>query len=411
MRPCPGSGWTRQARQTVGSCALLSLFPNGSRPGRWRPIARKSIDFRTIAGGLPLSCESPPRKRGSAGPENPHYHLRQYTLSYCTYSIFFANRFDSPPPGTIDRDHCAGRGIPRSSSSLAGGNNAKALGDNSTALGNGATATGAQASALGVSARAAGSASTAIGWDSQAAGANGIAIGTSSRADFASAIAFGGGAQANAAGNVALGGGAIASGANSVAIGAGSVASAANTVSVGAVGAERKIVNVAAGTVSASSTDAVNGSQLQAEITRATAAEALLTTNLNNEITARTNADALLTNNLNTEITNRTNADINLQNQINAMGTSLSSLTSRVGRLENYAAASTAVAVAMGGATFLPDKKVSMTANVATYDGAYAGSFQLNALVSPNVAVNAGVATGFNKGGKTAGRVGLTFGF
>ncbi len=35
----------------------------------------------------------------------------------------------------------------------------------------------------------------------------------------------------------------------------------------------------------------------------------------------------------------------------------------------------------------------------------------INALVSENVAVNAGVATGFNKGGKTAGRVGLTFGF
>jgi trimeric autotransporter adhesin len=52
-----------------------------------------------------------------------------------------------------------------------------------------------------------------------------------------------------------------------------------------------------------------------------------------------------------------------------------------------------------------------MTANVATYDRAYAGSFQLNALVSENVALNAGVATGFNKGGKTADRVVLTFGF
>jgi len=39
-------------------------------------------------------------------------------------------------------------------------------------------------------------------------------------------------------------------------------------VSVGAVGAERKVVNVAAGTLSATSTDAVNGSQLNATNTQ-----------------------------------------------------------------------------------------------------------------------------------------------
>jgi autotransporter adhesin len=49
---------------------------------------------------------------------------------------------------------------------------------------------------------------------------------------------------------------------NSVALGAGSIASVANTVSVGSAGNERKIVNVADGTISATSTDAINGSQL-----------------------------------------------------------------------------------------------------------------------------------------------------
>ena len=53
-----------------------------------------------------------------------------------------------------------------------------------------------------------------------------------------------------------------ATAANSVAIGAGSVADEENTVSVGSPGNERKITNVAAGEVSATSTDAVNGSQL-----------------------------------------------------------------------------------------------------------------------------------------------------
>jgi len=37
-----------------------------------------------------------------------------------------------------------------------------------------------------------------------------------------------------------------------------------STVSVGAVGTERTITNVAAGRISTSSTDAINGSQLQA---------------------------------------------------------------------------------------------------------------------------------------------------
>jgi trimeric autotransporter adhesin len=61
----------------------------------------------------------------------------------------------------------------------------------------------------------------------------------------------------------AVGFGATASGTNSVALGAGSSdGGQANVVSVGAVGAERKVVNVAAGSVTATSTDAINGSQL-----------------------------------------------------------------------------------------------------------------------------------------------------
>jgi hypothetical protein len=68
-------------------------------------------------------------------------------------------------------------------------------------------------------------------------------------------------------------------------------------------------------------------------------------------------------------------------------------------------------AVAMSGNAFLPNTRFNLTANVSTYDGAHAGSFQVGAMVSDNVAVNAGMATGFNKGGKTAGRVGVTFGW
>ena len=81
------------------------------------------------------------------------------------------------------------------------------------------------------------------------------------------------GATASAAQSLALGNSSSATAANSVALGFGSVADQANTVSVGAVGAERRIVNVDAGTLSAGSTDAVNGGQLFA--TNQTTANAL----------------------------------------------------------------------------------------------------------------------------------------
>jgi len=55
--------------------------------------------------------------------------------------------------------------------------------------------------------------------------------------------------------------------------------------------------------------------------------------------------------------------------------------------------------------------KFNLTANVATYDGAHAGSIQMGLLVSPNVALNAGVASGFNRRGKTAARAGVTIGW
>ncbi|RZL85128.1 MAG: hypothetical protein EOP76_21355 [Variovorax sp.] len=99
------------------------------------------------------------------------------------------------------------------------------------------------------------------------------------------AIASGINASASAANAVAMGTGATASTANSVALGNGATTTAATpktgttirgteytfagsnptgVVSVGSAGAERQIQNVAAGRLSATSTDAVNGSQLYA---------------------------------------------------------------------------------------------------------------------------------------------------
>lgn len=81
-------------------------------------------------------------------------------------------------------------------------------------------------------------------------GSNNIAIGRQA----------GGGISAD--NTISIGNNAQATAANSVALGTNSTATAENTVSVGSTTTQRRIVNMAAGTLSATSTDAVNGSQL-----------------------------------------------------------------------------------------------------------------------------------------------------
>ncbi|MCY1285522.1 Coiled stalk of trimeric autotransporter adhesin [compost metagenome] len=106
--------------------------------------------------------------------------------------------------------------------------------------------------------------SSAEGQGSTAVGYNAISMGESS-------LALGREAQANNTGDVALGAGSV----TDAAVGTAGVTiagtdydfagtSPTSTVSVGSVGNERTLTNVAAGRLSATSTDAVNGSQLYA---------------------------------------------------------------------------------------------------------------------------------------------------
>ncbi|AZQ52619.1 YadA-like family protein [Burkholderia cenocepacia] len=90
--------------------------------------------------------------------------------------------------------------------------------------------------------------------------------GIAARAIGDQAVAIGASANATGQYTMALGSGSRASGKNSVAIGVNSVADEADTVAVGRDGEERRIVHVKAGQVDASSTDAVNGSQLYAAL-------------------------------------------------------------------------------------------------------------------------------------------------
>ena len=194
----------------------------------------------------------------------------------------------------------------QSATALGTGANASAI--VSTAVGNGAKASAVQAAALGNEAKATGSSSTAIGVRSNSAGSSAIAVGTNSAASANNAVSIGTGSKATGSESTAIGYASKAEGVNSMAMGRESSATHENsvalgsysvskaeksvkeatvgtiiyngfagtapkgTVSVGTKGRERQIVNVAAGEISATSTDAINGSQLYAVATKISSA-------------------------------------------------------------------------------------------------------------------------------------------
>jgi autotransporter adhesin len=174
--------------------------------------------------------------------------------------------------------------------STAIGEGTQSTGQNAVALGGTATGTAAgNVLSVANAVTASGSGAVAIGGNAtrgaQSAGTDAVAIGAQSTVAAAGtgAVALGARSNASAATTVAIGDGANASIAGSIALGASSTTSASvnstaqtingksytatgtastGVVSVGSGSIKRQIQNVAAGQVTASSTDAVNGSQL-----------------------------------------------------------------------------------------------------------------------------------------------------
>jgi len=168
----------------------------------------------------------------------------------------------------------------------AGGASANANGSGAISIGMDSNSTNTNSTALGAFANAAGPHSTALGVNaSTATGAwYSLASGSSAKASANYAMASGHTANASAEAAISLGANTTASHANAVALGANSVTKAAvasneatvngvyysgfaanntaSVVSLGDAGKERQLVNVAAGQISATSTDAINGSQL-----------------------------------------------------------------------------------------------------------------------------------------------------
>lgn len=184
------------------------------------------------------------------------------------------------------------------------GSFATADGVNASAVGSKATAIGTSALAVGSGSKASADSAVAIGNDSSANKKSSVVLGQSSKADGVFGTALGDSSKALADGSVAISVDSQAKGVNSMAMGRNSVTTHDNsvalgsdsvsklekqvltatvgtttyngfagtnpiaTVSVGDTGKERQIVNVAAGAISATSTDAINGSQLYAVATR-----------------------------------------------------------------------------------------------------------------------------------------------
>ncbi|WNJ93558.1 YadA-like family protein [Bosea sp. 685] len=143
--------------------------------------------------------------------------------------------------------------------SIAVGPRTVVNGDNGIGIGNGAIV---EQTAPG---------GTAIGQNAHVVLADGVALGTNATAGGIQSMALGAGATSNFANSVALGGNSatqatVATASTTIRGTTYNFAGAApvGTVSIGDVGAERTLTNLAAGRLSATSTDAINGSQLYA---------------------------------------------------------------------------------------------------------------------------------------------------
>ena len=213
--------------------------------------------------------------------------------------------------------------------SVALSSSAVASGDHSQAYGAGAHATGLRANTLGADSLASGDYSVAIGDHASATHLNSIALGQKSTTSEATAQT-----SATIAGHTFGGFAGVGSAAN-------------GSVSVGKAGAERQLKNVAAGEISATSTDAVNGSQLYS---------------VANELQTQINKG--VPSNVTNQITNINNRVGDVEKRVNKVG------------------AGSAALAALHPLDFNPDDKWTIAAGYGHYHNA--NSAALGAFYRPN---------------------------
>ena len=252
---------------------------------------------------------------------------------------------------------------------IAIGTRAAATDVRSLAFGHEAKSTGYKANAIGADAQANGNHANAIGSSAYANGDHAQAFGAGAHADGVRTNVFGSDASASADYSIAIGNKANASTANSIALGANSTTRSATnvtnatvaghtfggfagtspvgSVSVGKAGEERQLHNVAAGEISATSTDAVNGSQLFS-----------VAKDLQNQIDNSTPGQ------INNNITNLNNRVGDVEKRVNKVG------------------AGSAALAALHPLDFNPDDKWTIAAGYGHYHNA--NSAALGAFYRPN---------------------------
>lgn len=333
------------------------------------------------------------------------------------------------------------------------------------AMGAGAKAGGEYATAIGTGAKA-GVYTLPDGISTVSGNFGATAIGTSASAGMVRSTAIGWLSQANATGSVALGAGSIADRANSVSVGNGSLSRqivnvAAGTQATDAVNkAQLDVVDAKATAAQATANAALAsanggagsaaGAQMTADAALANAAAAQTTANA-----AQTTANGAQTTALAAQATAQTSllrgdtAGASIASALGGgaafnqatgavsapsysvsgttyrdVGSAIGALDSKLGVLNDRvdalslgndrrfreATGGIVTAMAMGGTMIVPDSTVSVSFNLATYQGEQGFSGAAVVRLTPRVYVSGGFA-GSTVKGTTGGRVGVAFGF
>jgi trimeric autotransporter adhesin len=245
-----------------------------------------------------------------------------------------------------------------------------ACGDGAVA-GGVATALGPRSSATGDDATAVGAFANAPGVDSVSVGFGALASGTSPDRQSGGSVAVGAGARATSVRSIALGNGANATHNNSTAVGALATTTRDNQVMLGSTGTSVNIADIAAS----------DAAQVGPEF--------LLTVDSSGTM-GRGSQVATIS---------------DLQTQQALVDDQLETLQRRA----NGADGGIAAAMAMGGMMVVPNSRVTLNFNLATYRGEQGFAGGVVGRLAPRVYVNAVVA-GSSQKKSAGGRIGIAFG-
>ena len=300
---------------------------------------------------------------------------------------------------------------------VAIGKGAQATGDNSISIGTGNVVSGNGSGAIGDPNTVSGNASYVMGNDNKVTTDNTFVLGNNVTKTVANSVVLGNQSSAEAVHT----GSYTYKGANDSKV-AGIPVATNGVVSVGAAGAERQIQNVAAGVVSATSTDAINGSQLY----HTNQAIDNLETNVSNGgvgpvqysdsktpttpnggkpsnnmtlVGADKKAPVVLDNVGAGEVSPTSTQAVNGSQLYNALGSGIGKLDERISQVESDAKAGTAAAMAVAGLpqAYLPGKSM-MAIGGGVYQGEQGYAVGLSSISDGGSWVIKGSATGNSRG-------------